>query len=57
MPNSTRLHPRAARRRITSAVKSRSGSPAVTNGMNALRPEERSWRKSVSMADMEGMMD
>ena len=42
-----------ASRRITLAVKSRSGSPAVTNGMKALRPEERRCRKRISMADME----
>src|SRR5438477_8569255 len=51
-PTSMRFAPLAATAGSSSRVKARSGSPAVTNGMNAVRPAARSELNSVSIGFM-----
>src|SRR5438067_829956 len=54
MPTSHIEQPRRSSSRITPAVKSKSGSPAVTNGMRALRLDRRRSAKSWSRRDISG---
>src|SRR3954463_5591979 len=53
MPTSHIEQPRRSSSRMTSAVNAKSGAPAVTNGMNALRFWRRRSAKSWSMRDIQ----
>src|SRR5206468_8575184 len=55
-PTSTRLAPASATAGRSSRVKARSGSPAVTNGMNALRPAARNFENNWSIGFMQRVL-